>query len=218
MLKELTPGWILISFDNSNEKINCGGIELLLDTSFQETQNAQTIGTVVKIAPIYFNLKSSNSHPYDVPMELEIGDKIIFHFNTIAMAKKEGRWFEEKGVQYAYIRYENLFCALRGDKVIPLNGFIFVAPNEKELPNTIFEIPDIAKGDSEIMGVVKYAGSPVDRYKDFPDIGGDPEVNVGNEVLFNKIESIPLQYALHSLLGNLYRMHRKDVYGIFQKN
>lgn len=208
--------WVCIETDNSNEYVKLGGEKIILDISYAPEQHSQTVGKVVKVCDhIHFSKKSHPSHPYDVPVELKEGDTVIFHFLAVRNAKNEGKQMTQDGKTYSFIPYSEIFCALRGDDVFPVNGWILVEPLEKELPKTSIILTDLSKGSSETHGIVKYIGAKVKDYKDFPNLGEDPDVAVGDKIMFSKLDSIPLQYELHNSLGRLlYRMHRKDVQAI----
>jgi co-chaperonin GroES (HSP10) len=210
--------WICVQSDDSNEYVTIGKEKIKLDISFAPEQHSQTVGKVVKVCDnIHFSKKFHPSHPWDVPVEIQEGDTVIFHFLALKNAKGEGKTFTENGVRYSFIPYSEVFCALRGDEVHPVNGWILVEPFEKELPKTSIILTELSKGKSEERGVVRYAGAKVMGYKDHPQLGEDPEVNIGDSVVFSKLDSIPLQYELHNKLGKLlYRMQRKDVLAILE--
>lgn len=208
--------WICIETDDSNEYVKLGNEKIIIDTSYAPEQHSQTVGKVVKVCDhIFFSSKSHPSHPYDVPVELKEGDTVIIHFLAVRNAKSEGKQMIVDGKKYSFIPYSEVFCALRGDDVFPVNGWILVEPIEKELPKTSIILTELSKGKSETHGYVRYMGAKVKRYKDHPQLGEDPDVNIGDKVMFSKLDSIPLQYELHNKLGKLlYRMQRKDVQAI----
>ncbi|HQW95445.1 MAG TPA: hypothetical protein PLU58_06565 [Saprospiraceae bacterium] len=214
---KVPAGWACVRYDNSNEFFKLGGSEFLLDISYEPEKNAQTSGIVVKICDnLIFSQNNSNSHPYDVDIEVKKGDRVIFHFLTILQAKKEGKTFVQDGELYVFMPYERMFVGISGDKVTPLNGYVLVEPVEQTLPDTALIIPDTARGLSKTHGIVKYAGAKCRGYAGhLKHMGEDPDVNVGDMVVFNQVEAIPLQYEHHSILErNLYRMQRKDILAI----
>lgn len=210
---KLNPNWVLIKIDDSNEYIKLKDFKLFLDVSFEPEKNAQTIGTVIRTSPIFYSRKNIGSNPWKVPMELQEGDRVIFHFMAAKAAIKEGRCLVEDGEKYIIIPYDRLFVALRGDDVIPLNGIILIEPEFTGLKSDFIYIPESTQQVSRIKGVVKYLGAIVDEYREYQNMGGDlDEVKVGDTVMFTDINAIPLQWEHHSVLKKtLYRMHRMDI-------
>ncbi len=212
--------WVCVEYDNSNNYFDLGGEKMLLDTSYEPEKNAQTIGTVIKACDhVSFNPSSQNSYDYDVEVEIQKGDRVIFHFLTILSAIKHGKTFAQDGKLYVFMPYDRIFVAIRNDEIIPVNGFVLVRPDQEELPvpsSLNIVLTDLSKGSSKSSGTVVYAGVKCMGYAGaFKDLGEDPDVFVGQKVLFKKMDAIPLQYEFHSLLKEkLYRMQRKDILAI----
>lgn len=216
---KLPNNWVCIKVDDSNEWVNLGKEKIKLDVTFEKEKHAQTVGTVVNVCEnIFFSQKSVPSHPWDVPIEIQPGDTVVFHYLTLKNAKDDGKIDHVDGVQYAFIPYADIFCAVRGGEILPVNGWVFVEP-EKDVPNTFLSVPDIAKKDSEITGTILYAGAKAMAYHGKESQGAwvweDPDVSVGDKVFFNSTDAIPLQYEFHSITGKkLYRMRRKDILAV----
>lgn len=211
---KLNPNWVLLKIDNSNELIKLkNGVTLFLDTSFEPEKNAQTVGTVVRTAPLFYSRKSrSHSNPWKVPMELKEGDIVIFHFMSAAAAFNEGRCFVENGEKYIIVNYDRLFVAMRSEEVIPLNGIILIEPETTGVTSSLIYIPEEFQQTSQTTGHVRYAGALVGDYIDYPDMSDQDDIKPGDKVTFSEVNSIPLQYEFHSLLKKkLYRMHRMDL-------
>lgn len=212
---KVPANWLCVRYDNSNEHFDLAGEKMKLDISFEPEKHAQTKGTVIKVCDhLVFNQKNSNSHPFDVDIEIKEGDTVIFHFLTIIQAKKDGKIFIEDGQMYVFMPYERVFCALRGEEVIPVNGYIFVRPDDEPLPKTNLVLPEISKKLSKNTGTVVHAGGKCRGYYGIhmAHLGEDPEVNIGDKVIFSELDAIPLEYEFHAILDrDLYRMQRKDV-------
>lgn len=233
--------YVLVKPDPGNDKITLkNGTELWLDTSYEKTKHAVTTGVVIK-APeqlIYTKEHGPKSLEYITDNELKPGDKIIYHYLQALENIENGRAIEVDGEVYFLIRYSDIFCALRdpltseltGEPVdtgwklvVPINGYVFVEADPIPPLSTTLDLvmPDMMKNKkSETTGVVRYIGSPLRGYTDYPDWGADKdELRVGQRVLFSKFDSIPLQYSLHQTIDKdktIYRMHRRDIYGIFE--
>lgn len=203
--------WVYIKPDLTNEIVLPSGHTLFLDTRFEEQGHAPTYGTVIQ-APeaLRFSRDASvESVQFDVPMEIQVGDKVIFHFNSLGIAQEQGRVFEEGFM----VRYDSLFVAIRGEQVIPLNGNIIVEPESAVIRSNLF-IPAIAKKKAKQVGRVLYTGSEVKDYR-FDVDAFDVPVEVNDRVLFIHYNAVPLQHfpELHGKLKKtiLYRMQRKDI-------
>lgn len=206
-----TAGWVLVEIDDSNEYIKLdSGHKLYIDTEFDPQRRSQTKGVIVNICNgILFDKQSPHSHPYRVEVEAQIGDTVIFHFLCVQLAFNEGRVFTKEKRKFLFLPYEELFFSLREGKVFPLNGWIFVKPDEQKI-STSFYVPDIARKQSTTSGTVMYIGAMVDEYKDYPY--SDHRIDIGDHVVFKDEDAIPIQDELHAVLKGLYRMHRIDAF------
>ena len=204
-----------------NELDMSNGEKLFIDPSFDKEKHAPTSGVVVNVPEkLYFGRNQSNTNEYDVDMELQVGDTIVFHFLTYQTCI-DRKWFMVLDNElYLMVKYDCIFIARRKDKVIPINGWVVVEPLVETIETTI-ELPDHIKNKSSLTkGIVKYLGSPVRNYSwDFDHkskYGADTdEIKVGDTVMFSAEDSIPLQYEMHAIIDKgteLYRMHRKDIF------
>lgn len=222
----LTGNYILVRPDPGNDKVILkSGVVLFLDTSFQKEHHAVTCGTVIKIpkALTYFQDNGLFNLDYFTTQELKMGDRIIFHYLQASENIKQSRYIECDGEVFFLIHYDKIFCALRGDDVVPINGNVIVeAEKEKVEFSSGLIVPDIMRGrKSETIGTIRYIGTPLAGYNDYQNWGPDKdELKVGDRVLFRKVDSVPLQYHLHQSIDKektLYRMHRKDILGNYDE-
>lgn len=232
---KLLNNWVLVKPDPGNDQIRLkGGKVLYLHTYLEEHKHAVTSGTVVKCPPslTYYTEKTSSSLDYETSQELKTGDKVIFHFLQTTSSVGKGRYIEYGDEIYLLIKYDSLFCALRNigsvaepvEAVIPVNGYVLVEPKmaaEYEI-NTTLILPDyLKKKSSEMRGIVRYIGSPLFGYRDYPEYGEDADnFQVGDDILFPKGDSVPLQYEMHRLFDKdklYYRMHRRDILGKYKE-
>ena len=132
-----------------NDKVQFEGLKgetLVLDPSFDPQRHVRTYGEVVSLPaqltkrPIMQEHRGSpapsDSSPYsykyvsDVSEELQIGDRIYFHFNTITMkncVKEEGE--HPNRVWYFKVSYEQIVCAIRNGQIIPISSYVLVDPD-----------------------------------------------------------------------------------------
>ena len=69
----------------SEDLIDCGGVELQLDTNFRPEENARIYG-VVKGLPMSYSC-------LDKQGQVELEDTVYFHYNEIATSQIEGRLY-----------------------------------------------------------------------------------------------------------------------------
>jgi co-chaperonin GroES (HSP10) len=207
---------VLVLPNPENDHINIGGERMFLDTSFEKEKHAISSGTVVKTAPLYYSHKDPESLDYDVEMELREGDTVIFHFNALARAQKNGYTIYIGGTKYYSLPYGSLFVARRDGDIIPLNGYVFVSPVKEEvvMPEGLIA-PDMVKDlVSMTKGVVAHKGCLVNDYRMYDGYGDVEEVEIGDIVCFRKTEAVLVEYDMHSDLPPLYRIHRKNILAV----
>lgn len=66
-----------------------------------------------------------------IPLDVRVGDKIYFHFNTLLrddakISKRVGDW---NGKPMYKVRYDQIICAVRGKKIIPIGSRVLVRPD-----------------------------------------------------------------------------------------
>lgn len=175
------------------------GLKWWLDTSFEKEKHSCTSGTIL-------NLPETLRYPkgYDPTIEALVDDEVIFNYNDMPNAKKDGS-LREEGL---FLKYDFLYAVKRGEEVIPLNGWIIVEPCIDRIESTLIFIPEeVTAKLSEVRGKIRYAGLPIED-------GIDYDLNVGDEIIFASHSSLPLQYEMHQIIDpgkQLYRMRYEDV-------
>lgn len=131
-----------------NDKVQfkgANGENIVLDPSFDPQRHVRIYGEVVSL-PAQLTKKpfmqehrgspSSDSVPFeyrytsDVYEEIQIGDRIYVHFNTIAMrncVKEEGK--HPNRTWYFKVSYEQILCAVRNGQIIPIASYVLVDPD-----------------------------------------------------------------------------------------
>ena len=202
------------------ESIDIGSIKLELNTSFEREVHQPSSGIVIKTPETlnYSNLpEDKESLLFHTEMEIEVGDRVIFGYNIVPNAINHDKCLGTA----VYIKYDELYCAIRDDRVIMLNGYVMVEAIEDYNPDIGIIVPDYLQSINHFQrGKVLHIGSPVKKYRMYPELGPDPEgqISKGDEVLFHMQYSIPLQYHMHSFVeskADVYRMQQKDISGIF---
>ena len=213
---------VLVKFDEPNDHIKVGDVELQIDTSYNPMQHAITTGTVIGLPSrlIFDRKEPSKTMLYDTDMELRVGDRIIFEYLAYGEAVKNDP------IDGGYcIRYDEVLVAIRGEQVIPVNGIVLIEPidisetEEVKEMSKFLVVPDYVKTQkSESRGVVRHVGSPLRGYAmdTSNSIHEADDLHVGDKVYFNSNYAIPLQYEMHRIFDKvLYRMRRKDILGIY---
>lgn len=204
-----------------NDIIKLGDAELKLVTAFDEFKHKCCTGTVVQLPEqLIFNRKKGYlCQKFDTQIELQIGDRIIFHYLAMNTARKmyDKHLLKDIPPDHTLIPYDQIFVAIRNGEVIPVNGYLLVEPADEEI-NTSLIIPDALKKKATKRGFIRYMGKPVNGYRDYEDWGADSDdVKVGDEVLYRECNCVPLEYSLHQTLEKgrtLYRMQRSDLIGV----
>ncbi len=203
-----------------------GGFELFIDNRFEEQKNAPQSGIVVQLPErlIYNEDPEAESLNFDVDMELQVGDRIVFHYLAQDHALRTGAIIDGN----ILIRYDSIFVALRGEEVIPVNGTVLVVP-ESEIIKTNLIIPEHLSQKLKTFGTVLAAGTPhrAHRFRTktpppypffvrngkFESI--DHYCKAGDKVYFHHINAIPLQHnaEYHGIVKKalIYRMTHEDI-------
>jgi co-chaperonin GroES (HSP10) len=222
---KLINNYVLIKPAETNTK--AGSIHLNLD---QANKTYPRHGTVVavpdkliwygdKVKELRNKLKYSSRNSRDQSMqmelgrlnslclgfktnqELQVGDDVYFSW----MGYEQRKEYEDN----CFIKYDELYVAKRGEKIIPLNGKILIEPTPENLGGNIIEMVK----ESPTKGIVRYLGSCVE-YRDY-GYKDKEELKVGDKVRFNATANITLEYEIFNTFGEkLFAMNRKDIYQI----
>lgn len=198
-----------------------GETGLKLDTSYEVQKHAPTSGIVISV-PDQLNYSKNKLDrgvlAFNTTMDVLPGDRVIFGYNVFGNAISDGRFMND----LIFIKYDSLFCAIRNNRVIMLNGYVIVEAIEDNINGDDFQVPDyMATVNSYTKGKILHVGKGNKEYRYYPHIGPDSdEFKPGQDVLFNMQYSIPLQYQMHSILDTkkeLYRMQQKDISAIIEE-
>lgn len=225
----LLPNQVLIKLRIQNDTIADG--KLWIDRAFNEMEHTDIIGEVVKLPNRMFILDPDQNH-IERPIELEVGDTVYTFYLGIQQALKqqrreniiynpEGRVIMDGKDTYVIIRNRDIFVALRGNKVIPLNDYLLIEPTYKELKEIerkeketgvlVTEAHKKYFKENTQWGIIRYVGQNLSQ----SDTGfSDEDLKPGKEVYMRKFADIPLEYELHKTFEkerNLCRVLRRDI-------
>lgn len=144
-----------------DDHVTINGREIYFDPMFEPAKHVRTYGTVIQVPLKLGNIpmmQESNGVPYpadktpyrykfvkDIAMEVEPGDRIYFHFNTIVKMKQNMvREFKDKlGTPvrwYFKVRYDQVICAVRDGNIIPIGGYALIEPDMESIEDILIPI------------------------------------------------------------------------------
>lgn len=217
---ERTPNKVLVKPNRgTNEILLSNGVKIFMDNRFGKEKHAPTTGTVIR----HCGKLSDFRMPWITTNELQEGDYIIYSFESAMYAMEDiyGRvLLDENKEPYFIIDYEDIFCIKREEQIIPVNGYLLVAPLEEGSVSSF----QIIKEDhnSSRYGIVVHVGQRNKAYHDFGMLREtydmEEEINPGDIIIFNRNSDLPVEYPLHRSLNGksqtFFRLQRKDIDGI----
>ena len=158
-LKKIVPlgNMVLIKPEReSDQVITESGIKLYIDPTFDEEKHAVRYGEVMAVPDVItYGLFSRRS----IDWETDINP------GATIQAENFGEYIFVGEKKHYFIRYDEIYLALRKKKMIMLNGFILIKPvKEKQVKPKKIILPDaIKKKVSEKYGIVKKSGERIMR-------------------------------------------------------
>ena len=222
---------VMIELDSENDhiKMKTGG-EIYLDTSYEPDKHVTVTGTVRAIpTSLRFDPENPSYMPWDTDMEIKIGDRVIIHYLAVmnCFRPEMKKYWVQDGKRLVFIQYRSIFCLIREDVIIPINGYCLVEPIPDRYIESLKERADTAglilagmneKNNKRVVyGRVAYISIPNKRYFDsiYTDKGVD--ISPGDEVVMRKISDLPTEYEFHAKLDGgrkFYRVQRCDIFGV----
>lgn len=218
---------VLVKIDPVDQITLSSGFKLFIDNRFEEQKNAPQSGIVVQLPErlVFSHDPQINSLEYDVDNEIQVGDRVIFHYLAEENARKQGLVFDNDCIP---VIYDRIFAVIRGEEIIPLNGIVLVAPESEIIQSNII-IPDSYNKTMKSFGTVIAAGRP-HRQRRFRTYSPPPlpfslskegfsisegYCKTGDKVFFHRINAIPLQHnaEMHGAISKklIYRMNHDDI-------
>ena len=172
-------------------------------------------GTVVAVCE-----RLTKDYDFGTTVEIQVGDQIIFSYMAIDRDPHQSETItHDRKIGDDYIiRYNEVYCAVRNEEIIPVNGWVILEGMMEETKAEGIIIPEQYKETrSQIHCTIRHLGRPNTHYTSpmFKDL--EPESDEwyeGQQVLIPKWKAVPLQNEEFSLiyLGlPLYRAQRKDL-------
>ena len=205
------------------------GIIKVADKSFRPAMHANRIYEVIKLPDkLYYShskhasLYGAESMPWDTDLELQIGD-LIWHDYMNTLDCPVIKVDDEPEAEYKLLWYKDIYFALRGDMVIPVNGYLLCEEVENENASTL----EIYKDDliDKKVGRVRYIGTPNREYLGWWKKGGyvtskyvDDGVDISEEDMI--IKRVPedhrlVEETMHANFDqdkNYFVIQRRNIY------
>jgi len=226
--KRCLNNFIFIKLDEANDSIKLkNGVNLYIDNSYEPEKHATVTGTVYGVpSHLKYSGIPNKDMPWDTPMEIKLGDKIICYYLSVinALKPENERYVLEGKDRFIFISYEFIYAVIRDEKIIPVNGYCLIEPcedpaitQERERMEKLgmeLVVLETRTNTHVIFGKVKYVGTPIREYVEEEHTDEGVDVSPGDTVVIRKISDIPLQYELHSKLdggARYYRVQRKNI-------
>lgn len=170
-------------------------------------QNSVLVRTVQQLV--------DRSVEFDTPLEVMVGDDVIFHYMSHLACVEDGLFFDSKEGRVLLIKYDLLYMAIRSSQQILLNGFIMVEPIEKS-KDIILGMMEVYTPETEEIGVgiVRQLGSHNKDYLHL-NITDNLNVSLGDKVFFRHTLGLGIEHKYHQTIKAegipFYRMQRKDI-------
>lgn len=171
---------------------------------------------------------------YDVPMEVRTSDIVYFNYQEHYNCYDHGRWVDtvEHG-EMLLIKYDQLICChteSEPDKIIMLNGYVFVEPIGVEtlFGQNVFKRAGlyVAKSKGQEfdfqkklnIGYVRLSGRHSKGFINLPDnVEGPYEFAPNQIVMYNPRVAPPVEFSLHKSHfegKHLVKLWRRDIFAI----
>lgn len=157
---------------------------------------------------------------YDVDIEVEKGDEVVFDYLSHISCYEDGAWMETELGDMYLIRYDALVMSIKPDgSRTPLNGWVIAEVEKQDLVtesgiHTPF-VNDKAITDMKFAHVLE-CGKPIRSYKHDFHLGDDPIMfEKGDRICYRPGGSQPLEWVLHQTLypgQEAVAVRRKDIF------
>lgn len=139
-------------------------------------------------------------------IEIRKGDKVYFHFHTLCNENYIGR--DEDGLMLFKVRYDKVFCYVRGSRLECINGVVLVEPKFDEDVKDIDDgtgkkikgktkqvgdvelVTEVSEKPKYLRGIVRHIGKGIGPNKRELIITGEEVIFTKNSEFKNTIEGI----------------------------
>lgn len=213
---KILKNYVVVKPNRENDEyLLPGDKKLYISGIFEQGKHAVVRGKVAVIpVGLCFSRKDKyKSLQYDTELEVQVGDDVIYHYLEYLNHKDMGKFLFINDEKHLVISYDSIYCAIRNDQIIMCNGYILVEAAVDDVSSKYIET--LTKEHvSQKKGVVAHIGSLLKGYLDYQGVVDSDDIKVGDTVVFNEIDSLPMEYSIHQSVEKgktMYRMQRKDV-------
>lgn len=121
---------IKVKIETPKEVVTKGGIILPIEQgreyagakNYEQQKYAPTHGEVVSVG--------------GAVTDVLVGDTVMFHFNMELNCKNQGKVESNGSDKFFYLNVDRVMCVLRGDNLLPINGWVLANRAEKAAEKT----------------------------------------------------------------------------------
>ena len=229
---------VYVKLDPPNDHIErVPGIRIEIDTSYEPEKHLTRTGTVVAVPEKLIYKRGSDYMEWKTEMELQVGDRVVMYYLAVYNCIKNGAYEKDyeyyhgkrsdKYEEFVYMKYQNIYAAIRNGKVIPINGYVLVEPiddpvlahKKKEAEGKKIQLVVEGKPNNThaVYGRIVYIGTPNKEYIESYLSDENIDVKVGDEVIMKRISDIPMEYEYHAKVDGgrkLFRLQRHEILSV----
>lgn len=208
---------VLVEPVGDPDVIKIGDFDFGIDTSYQESKHQVTRGIVRAVPDSLYFTKKPGSHatmPWLTDMELQVGDMVYYDYLTAMNAKNptSSTQFRVNGFDCIWMKYNQIYCAVREEEIVPVNGYCLVEPL-KTMRSDMFDFSIMDNDHDQSVGVLRHVGSLIRWYR-YHKHADSAEYKPGQIVLMKKVNDIPLESKYHESIDRFWRVQRRNILGV----
>lgn len=235
---EIPANYVLVKPLFNGDTLKSNDVDWFISPEFTPGRWAETTCEVVKVCSYLTPVRDENGTTSEggvqwiVPIEIQPNDVALVYFFTIVNALlgtyerhktyTNGRRIDCDGEIYVFMKYDEIYCAKRGEQIITVNGFNIA----RRLPMK-YSIDDSLALTGNMMGMsdnyaeIVYSASPVLHYVE--EEFADEETSEGLEMLLpgqivrcNPKMVIETEYEMKKgFFDEVYfRIQQKDIFTV----
>ncbi|MCH9664809.1 MAG: hypothetical protein K0U41_03070 [Gammaproteobacteria bacterium] len=217
--------WVLYDIHDTSHHLTVKGKVLMLPQRLTYTghQVAKYIHHPNSERMIAYKQHLNNrSMEFDTDIEVHVDDDVVFRYVNHIECRAQGWWWPtgDNENPALLVPYDNIFMAVRDQKQIMTNGYIWVEPilwTKDEVVQENEFVKENAGQRKTGVGIVKEIGS-CNRHYLYERRADFDSVKVGDVILFKKTAGITAEWYYHKTLNEgrfpNYVMQRKDILAI----
>lgn len=213
----------------NNKTVLIGNTNIDIDISILPGKHMDTICEVVKVCKELRPTQSDFSYDengvmYDCDIDLQEGDLALCYFRTLHNAimgvqERHELWYNGRrinvdGKTHVAMKYDEIYCAKRGDQIITVNGWNIIELRRKQFADFGITLPESAYGGkSDYYGVIKHPAKPIMHHEEEDASEGFSALSEGDIVMMDHRMVIETESELHVQFfeEEMFRLQQKDI-------